>query len=82
MIYPKVLKAEMGNRGVSAAKSVNNIVFTQSCLEHKWVTFPGRRLPTREKNHPSVSDVYPACPVASENGTGVGPEDRTGVPLW
>jgi hypothetical protein len=21
----------------------------------------------------------PACPVASENGTGVGPEDRTGV---
>jgi hypothetical protein len=23
-----------------------------------------------------------ACPVAPEDGTGVGPEDRTGVSLW
>ena len=27
------------------------------------------------------SEVYPACPVASENGTGVGPGDRTGAHL-
>ena len=25
--------------------------------------------------------VYPACPVAPADGTGVGPEDRTGAPL-
>jgi hypothetical protein len=25
------------------------------------------------------TSVYPSCPVASENGTGVAPEDGTGV---
>jgi hypothetical protein len=35
----------------------------------------------RRQAQPPIEFVYPACPVAPADGTGVGPEDRTGAPF-